>query len=63
MPKHEPTWPALVCTRCGGSLWIYLDDDVVDCVECETCYAGWDKFGNPIAVDWLKEMPEENPDA
>lgn len=62
MPKHDPTWTALVCTRCGGELWVYLDDDAVDCIECEKCYAEWDKRGTPRAVDYLRPMPEEKPD-
>lgn len=65
MPKHDPTWPALVCTRCGGELWVelrtigtYQTYEEVDCIQCEHCYAEWDKRGTPRAVDFLRPMPD-----
>ena len=62
--KHKPDWPPLVCTRCGGELWVELKDEgsfwssyrVVDCIECADCGAEWTKIGDPQAVVWLKAL-------
>ena len=66
--KHKPDWPPLVCTRCGGELWVELRDEgsfwssyrVVDCIGCAACGAEWDPGGKPEAVSWLKDLEEDS---
>lgn len=61
---HDPDWPRLHCTRCGGDLYIELVDEgsmysswrVVDSISCEKCGAEWDRHGQPRPVAWLAEL-------
>ena len=67
MSEHQPTWPPLVCTRCGGRLSVYIRDEgsswqsyrVVDYISCDKCGAEWDSEGTPQATSWLAELPKE----
>lgn len=61
----DPTWPPLVCTRCGAGLYIEMRDEgsswqsylVVDCISCLRCGAEWDRGGQSQETDWLADEP------